>query len=290
MGQKKKGTPAVQTTQPWDVQQPYLGEIFDAARENYYSSSPQYYPWETLGPQSGDTIEGQQQFGDYARGGASTLAGASTGAVTDILSGKYLNAESNPYLQSYTNAAIRPMVQQFSESVLPNIRGEAMASGGFGGSRQGVAEGLASERFGRAIGDTTSGIYNNAYNQGMNQFSRAIDQAPGTLAAGSLPSMMMMQSGELQDQRNQATIDADINRWNFEQQLPENKLRDYLSMVQGNYGGTTTGTSETGGSSQAVGAVGGALAGAKLGSSVSPGWGTLIGAILGALGGGLSTQ
>jgi hypothetical protein len=282
MGSKSKSTPATQTTQPWDVQQPYLEEIFGAARDNYYSSSPQYYPWETLAPQSADTLG---NFSNYASGGAATLGQADVGAVTDILSGKYLNADSNPYLASYTQAALRPITQQYTESVLPNIRSEAMTAGGFGGTRQGVAEGLASDRFGKAIGDTTSNIYNNAYNQGMTQFSRAIDQAPGALAAGSLPSMMQMQSGELMDTRNQAVINSDIDRWNFEQQLPENKLRDYLSMVQGDYGGTSTSSSETGGSNKTVSAVGGALAGAKLGSSVSPGWGTLIGAILGALGG-----
>lgn len=290
MGQKKKGTPAVQESKPWDAQAPYLTEIFDAARENYYSDSPQYYPWETLAPQSEDTVTGQRNFSRYASGDAAELAGANTRAVTNVLQGRFLNADSNPYLASYTNAAIRPITQQFTESVLPNIRGEAMASGGFGGTRQGVSEGLASDRFGRAIGETTSNIYNNAYNQGMSQFSRAIDQAPGALAAGSLPSMMQMQSGELIDQRNQAVIDSDVNRWNYEQQLPENKLRDYLAMIQGNYGGTTTGSSETGTSSPGVGAVGGALAGAKMGSSVSPGWGTLIGAILGALGGAASAR
>lgn len=285
MAKKKSSAPATQTTQPWDVQQPYLNEIFDQARANYYSSSPEYYPWQTLAPQSEDTLTGQSNFSNYARGDAAELGGANTRAVTDILQGKYLTAESNPYLTSYTNAAIRPLTQQFTESVLPNIRSDAMTTGGFGGTRQGVAEGLASDRFGRAIGETTSGIYNNAYNQGMSQFSRAIDQAPGALAAGSLPAMMQMQSGELMDQRNQAIINSDIERWNYEQQLPENKLRDYLAMIQGNYGGTSTASSETAGSNTGVSAVGGALAGAKLGSSVSPGWGTLIGAILGALGG-----
>ncbi|MHB0978401.1 MAG: hypothetical protein ACYC1K_03330 [Minisyncoccota bacterium] len=290
MGQKKGGAPATQTTQPWDVQQPYLNEIFDEARANYYSSNPQYYPWETLAPQSADTLTGQSNFSNYAAGDAAELGRADTRAVTDILQGKYLTAESNPYLSSFTNAALRPLTQQFTESVLPNIRSDAMTTGGFGGSRQGIAEGLASDRFGRAIGETTSNIYNNAYNQGMQQFSRAIDQAPGAIAAGSLPAMMQMQSGELVDQRNQALINADIERWNFEQQLPENKLRDYLAMIQGNYGGTTTATSEVGGGNAGVGAVGGALAGAKLGSSVSPGWGTLIGAILGALGGSASAR
>lgn len=285
MAKKKSSAPATQTTQPWDVQQPYLNEIFDQARANYYSSSPEYYPWQTLAPQSEDTLTGQSNFSNYARGDAAELGGANTRAVTDILQGKYLTAESNPYLTSYTNAAIRPLTQQFTESVLPNIRSDAITTGGFGGTRQGVAEGLASDRFGRAIGETTSGIYNNAYNQGMSQFSRAIDQAPGALAAGSLPAMMQMQSGELMDQRNQAIINSDIERWNYEQQLPENKLRDYLAMIQGNYGGTSTASAEKAGSNTGVSAVGGALAGAQLGSSVSPGWGTLIGAILGALGG-----
>lgn len=307
MGAKPPKT--VTTVQgPWQGQEPYLKDIFEEAKKQYQGEGPKYFPESTLAPESAETLAGRQAYLDYARGGATDLSRAATGAVGDILSGRYLTAESNPYLASYTNAAIRPMTEQFTESILPNIRGNAMSTGGFGGSRQGIAEGLASGRFSRAIGDITSDIYNNAYNTGMQQFSRAIDQTPTALTVGGLPAMMTQQVGGQVDARRQLEKTAEIDRWNYEQNLQREKLAQYLRMVSGNLGGATTApvgtignplTGALGGAMSGAalasmlggtgGAAGGAAAGATAGSAV-PGYGTLIGAGIGGLVGLLGSR
>jgi hypothetical protein len=287
-------TPKTTTTiqDPWSAQQPYLRDIFGQAQQQFKAPGPYYFGdtaaggigASTIAEQSAATTEGQQRMLDYARGGATDLAGKNIGAVSDILSGKYLSAESNPYLASYTQAALRPISQQFTESVLPNIRSEALSTGGFGGSRQGVSEGLASGRFAQAIGDTTSNIYNSAYNRGMDQFSRAIDQTPQALAAGGIPASLIQEVGGAQDVRAQRLRDAEVAKWNYYQNLPQQKLAQYLQMISGNYGGATTTPNAQ--PNPFLGALGGAASGAAVGApffgaSVP---GALIGGILGAAG------
>jgi hypothetical protein len=280
MSSSPKSATSTNINNPWSAQEPYLKDIMQRAQALYQKGGPNYYADNALAAQSENTLEGQQRSVDYAKGAGQDLASGATGAVTDILNGKYLSADSNPYLSGYTSAAIRPISQQFTESVLPNIRSDSMTTGGFGGSRQGIAEGLASGRFAQALGDTTSGIYNNAYNKGMDVFSNAISQAPGTFALGSAPAQLQQQVGEQQQLRQQAVIDADKARWDYEQYKPYAALDSYKNFISGNYGGTNTTTAPVARGNMATGALGGAAAGA----SVAGPWGALAGAILGAIG------
>jgi len=70
----------------------------------------------------------------------------------------------NPYLQDSANAISRNLTQTLQTNVLPSINQGAMAAGGFGGSRQGIAQGLAIGRNQQAIGDAQTSLYSNAYN------------------------------------------------------------------------------------------------------------------------------
>lgn len=89
-------------------------------------------------------------------------------ALDTLLNPNILNASSNPYLQSYMEAATRPLEQQYAEKIMPGIAGSAITAGGYGGSRQGIAEGLASRGLSQASGDTTAKIASEGYGQGLN--------------------------------------------------------------------------------------------------------------------------
>lgn len=92
---------------------------------------------------------------------------ASAPALGTLMDPNILNADSNPALQSYIQAAVRPLSQQFSEVTMPGISQDAITAGGFGGSRQGIAEGLAAGRLAQATGDTTAKIASEGYGQGL---------------------------------------------------------------------------------------------------------------------------
>jgi hypothetical protein len=84
-------------------------------------------------------------------------------------------------------------------------------------------------------------------------------------------------------------LNDDMNRYNYGQQLPDQQLANYISAIQGNYGGTTS-TSQDVNGNPVAGGVGGALTG-YLGGNALQGalgaggnWGPW-GALLGGLGG-----
>lgn len=106
---------------------------------------------------------------------------------------------------------------------------------------------------------------------------------PSLAQAGATPYANALQYGQYQRGLAENALQGDINRWNFQQQEPYDRLSFYNQIVNGTAGLGGTQTSSGGGSSMSgTGALGGALAGAQLGSIV-PGLGTGIGALAGGL-------
>ena len=91
--------------------------------------------------------------------------------------------------------------------------------------------------------------------------------------------------GAQQDALNQARIYAEIDKWNFNQNKQWNELANYMNMIQGSYGGTSTATGPGNRSNPLMGGLGGAASGAMMGSMIMPGVGTAIGGGLGLLAG-----
>jgi len=54
-------------------------------------------------------------------------------------------SQQNPFLNEQITQLGQDIGQQFQQSILPGIRGNALSVGGLGGGRQGVAEGLAAQ-------------------------------------------------------------------------------------------------------------------------------------------------
>jgi hypothetical protein len=127
-----------------------------------------------------------------ARAGQGELDPSS--AYKKLLSGQV----DNPQLQGMADAATRSgqrayadMIadadESLSTSVLPSIRSGAVSSGGYGGSRQGIAEGLAmgkrntaAERGARDLGiaanDATATLFGNAYESAQNRMAGAASE------------------------------------------------------------------------------------------------------------------
>lgn len=114
---------------------------------------------------------------------------------------------------------------------------------------------------------------------GMGQASALNQGAQQGLLTGG---QVQQQLGQGMTADAQAQRDAEVNRWNYNQNLPYTMIQDYLAALNGAQGGQTTSQQSGGSSNRLTGALGGAATGAALGSVV-PGLGTGIGAGVGAL-------
>lgn len=273
---------------------------------------------QTAGGATGANAALQQLLG-YGAGGATQQGtqGAFDAMNTLQAAGDPAN---NQYFQSALQSAIRPVTEQFREQVLPGIQSAGNSVGQFGGSRQGIAEGLASRGYMDTIGDISANMGNQAYAQGLQatQAAGGLGQALANMGltssaqAGQLGQGLAGLSGQLQsgiagagnqlfgtgmNSLGQMTAlaptaqDAALglaNGYASFGQLPMQNIAQYLGLLnQGaGMGGTSTmnSSANTGASgSRLTGALGGAASGAAIGSAFMPGIGTGIGALAGGL-------
>lgn len=155
-------------------QSPFLQDLWGRAQQMFGQSSP--------------GTEAMQQF---AGGGAQDIMGEATGAWKGALQA---DPTKSPFFQSAVGAATRPMVEQFTQSVIPQLRSGAVAGGTFGGSRRGLAEGMGAEALARQMGDVASQMGQQAYGQGMQARTQALGMAPQMMQMGFTPGQMMEQA------------------------------------------------------------------------------------------------
>lgn len=281
-GGQKSHTTTTQKTEPWSGQQPFLREIFAQAQGMFRNDRPNYFPGQTIAGQSADTLAGQQSFRDSAAAIGDLNATANQAAQFNLTEGR--DVANNPFLQSAIQAAIRPAQQAFTDAggALSNIRSGSIASGSYGGTRQGLGEGLALSRFGQQALDTAAGMSNAAYQNAQQNATSTLGLVPGLNQSAQLPGQMLSQIGAQNESFQQALINENINKWNFNENRDRQALADYLQMVQGSYGGTSTATGPGAYQpSRTQTMLGGAASGAALGAAT--GIGAPIGAIAGAL-------
>lgn len=254
---------------------PYLKAFAGTAPSTYGSS--------TIAPFNANQVGGQQQVLD-ASGNMANVANAAAGANQFMTSGQIWDPKYNPALQGTIDATVRPIVQNYQETQLPGIRSDAISTGNFGGSRQGVAEGIASRGLSQAIGDTTAKTTEDLYGKNLTAQLQAMGLAPAVTNNLLAPGQAQSAVGDVQQAMSQAQLNEMVQNFFANQGgLDYAKAKDILSLVGGMPGGTTVSTGSVPSGSTAMQSLGGAASGAVLGSAIMPGVGTGVGAVGGAV-------
>lgn len=229
-----------------------------------------------------DQLQAQEMAKAAALGNVTSVAEGAARANNFLTNPDILDASSNPHLQSWMDASIRPITENFTQSVLPNIRGEAISAGGLGGSRQGIAEGNATGGYLRQVGDTSANIANAGYNTGLGAMISGTQLAPQTAGLQLAPAEIFGAVG----QQNQDLRNAQINNNNVNKFMPWMLGSNAMGMASAVPGGsattTVTGAPTTQQPSMFSSLLGGAASGASMGSMFGP-VGTAAGGGLGAL-------
>lgn len=230
--------------------QPYLRYGMREAKKLYESASPQYFPGSTVVGFSPETQMALSGYRSAALAG-SPLIPATQQAVMQNLTG------TNPLFQQ----ALQPTIQQAMQG--------AQSAGRYG---SGYAQ--------KAIAESVAPLVYQAQ-------QAAIQQAPAAREFGFADLQTLANVGAAREAQEQAELAADIERFQFEQARPAQKLLDYLAMIQGGSGvlGTQTITPQY--RNPMAGFLGGGMYGAQLGAAIpglGAGGGAGLGAILGLLG------
>ena len=229
------------TTEPWEEQIPYLTGGFKEAQRLYNRGAPAYYPGETLAGFDPMQKAGQQATLGYAMGPrAAGQQAAAEASLVQGLSGKIDPSAYNPMV----NALSSNVISNLQGKILPGIRQQQVMYQPGGSSRGALEQNKAvTNAVTQGMTKPLADMYTNAYTQAQNRALQSGQLYPSIMAA---PLNMYGAMGDVGAQKRamtQAVIDRDMDRYQYQATAPQQQLANYMKMVTGNYGGTTTQTS-----------------------------------------------
>jgi hypothetical protein len=220
------------------------------------------------------------QYGVNAQAQYGQLQGSDPTQAIIGAAGQYAN---NPYMDSMVDAASRDVNRNLNEQQLTGLDLAASGSGNMNSSRTGVAQGImqrgASDQIGDISAQLRGGAYNNGLNMGQSQYNQNINQqmnANGQLLtagnyglnatgqglnAGYNAQDATATAGAGLQNLDQNQINGSMAQFNNNQNNGLNLAGKYQSLINGNFGSTST---STGTGSVAQGAMTGALGGMGL--------------------------
>ncbi len=225
--------------EPWEEQIPYLTAGFEQAKGLYNKGAPAYYGKETLAGFDPAQTAAHTSALRYTMGPRAAAQQAhAENRLLKGLSGQIDTASFNPMM----DALGRQMTSQLQGKVLPGIRQSMVEYQPGGGSRgdivQANAIASANQQMLNKAAEMTFGAQQAAQGRAQNyaQLYPSIMSAPlGNYAA-------MGEIGDARRAMTQETINRDMARHQYQSTAPQQALENYMRMIQGSYGGTTTQT------------------------------------------------
>ena len=211
------------TSTPWDVQAPYLDYGFNQQRQLYDRGGPAYYGGNTYTPMAPQTEAGISSIENAALSGGYGVDAAANRQARDTLGGTYLN--SNPYLdQTYNTAADRAR---------RSIDSQFAGKGRYGSN-------IHQDIMGENLMDLSGKIYGDNYQKERDRQLRMASIAPTISRQNYYGGDALIGAGGIvKDQANEA-LQADMDRWSYNQNLPYQNLDWYNAGIGGDFGRTET--------------------------------------------------
>ena len=237
---------------PWSGVQPQLKNLY-ANTEALGQTPSEFYPGQTYADMNPLTKEGIASNLGFAQNYFPGMYNQGLNSIYNQLGA--VDVGNNPYVQDMnqvaanqftraSNEAIQNMVSQFRSGVLPGITNDAVMNGGLGGSRQGVAQGLAIQGLGNNVanmiqsgqGDLANMYAQTnlgAYGQGLQAVNSALNMMPEYAQLGLLPGQIYQQAGGMFGDLQQKAIDEQQANWDFYQNEPWQRLANMNAIYSG---------------------------------------------------------
>ena len=242
--------------------QPYLTYGLQQAQQAYQAGGPQYYGGQTYVSPSTATQTGLQALEARASLG-NPLLGSAQQQLQGTISGNYLGG--NPFFQGAFQPAAQAAQNQFKQT-LGDISSKASLAGRYGSGAMGSLQDRAAGAFGQQLANTAGQLAYQNYADERARQQAATMAAPQMSSADYQDIQNMLQAGQIREGYTGQQQQADIAKFNFLQNQPQQNLQNYLSLVYGNPMGkvgsqTTSGTTDTSTLQNVLGlaAVGGGL-------------------------------
>jgi hypothetical protein len=210
--------------------QPYLGYGLQQAQQMYQGGGPAYYGGQTYVSPSATTQTGLQALEARASMGNPLLQSAQN-QLQNTVSGGFLGG--NPFFQGAFQPAARAAEMQFKQT-LGDIGSKASLAGRYGSGTMGQLQDRAAGQFGQQLANTAGTLAYQNYADERARQQQATMAAPQMAQADYQDIQNMLAAGQAREGYTGAQQQADIQKFNFLQNQPQQNLQNYLSLVYGN--------------------------------------------------------
>lgn len=221
---------------------PYLTYGLQQAAGMYQQGGPQYYTGETFVAPSQTTQAGLQALETRALAG-NPLTGLAQQQLQGTIGGAYLGG--NPFFQGAFAPAAQAAEQQF-KSTLGDISSKASLAGRYGSGAMGNLQNRAAGQFSQALTNTAGNLAYQNYEAERQRQQQATGLAPQMAATDYQDIQNLLQAGQIREGYTGQQLGADIQRFNFLQNQPQQNLQNYMSLVYGNPLGRVGSTTASG--------------------------------------------
>jgi len=153
---------------PWSGVAPHLKSGYAGLAEQFGEGTPPTSPY---------TQQGFEAQAQRAQAG-SPYQQQIRNLVGGTLQGDYLS-QGNPYFQGMLNRAVRPVTEQFQNTVIPGISSQFSGAGRYGSGAHSAALGRAGEGYLNQVGDISSNLAYQNYGTERAIQNAILGQAPG---------------------------------------------------------------------------------------------------------------
>jgi hypothetical protein len=224
---------------------PYVTYGLNEAQSLYQSANPQYYPGQTWIDPSAQTQAALQATQNRALMGNPLLPAAQQ-QQQDVIGGQYL--QNNPYFNQALQGAAQASTQQYYDAINQATSGAAGA-GRYGSNAMQEQQQRAAGQLANALTNQAGQLAYQNYGAERGRQEAAAAGAPGLAQADYFDINQLLQAGQMGEGYQQNALEGDVARFNFQQNVPSQKLASYLGAVYGvpGGGGQTTQTQGGGG-------------------------------------------
>ena len=220
-GFQRSSSSALSSTAPWGPQAPGLRQLYGGA-QGAARSELGFYPEQTYANFAPETQAGLRGFNRL--GGSNPVTEQSLGYTSDVLGGKYMDRNRNPYLDDYADQAMRSVTRNYQTAVEPGIASQfELAGRGTGGSAMN-ARGVAQDQLARGLREMGTSIYMGSYEQERGRMENAAGRSPELYSSLYGSAGQMVNAGARREGQEQLGIDEGVARFEFGQREPYERM------------------------------------------------------------------
>ena len=222
---------------------PFVQYGLEQAKNLYQSNTPQYYGGQTYVGASGQTQAALQAAQARALMGNPLLPAAQQ-QQQDVISGNYL--QNNPYFNQAMQGAAQGAQQNYYDAISAAQSGASRA-GRYGSGVSADIQNRAATTMANTLANKYGELAYQNYGAERARQEAASMGAPTLANADYADIQQLMNVGKTSEDYQKTALQADIDRFNYQQNLPYQKLSAYLGGVYGAPTGNVSTTTQSGG-------------------------------------------